>query len=97
MAKINCDVDGVVCDFVPALFERLRSEGFDPLPYTDPLWRTWNFFNRMPADMKAAAFAMMEKADFWRELPNVAFSQEAIRQFREAGHKVHWITTAWES
>jgi len=96
MARINVDCDGVVCDFVPGLFTKLREQGFDPKPVEDPSWRTWDIFKVMTDDMREASFTMMAEHQFWRELPVIDYAQEAIAALRQAGHHIQWVTTAWD-
>jgi 5'(3')-deoxyribonucleotidase len=97
LAQINCDVDGVVCGFVPGLFEKLQERGFAPKPIDDPVWGTWDIFERMSKEMRNASFAVLAEPDFWSDLPVVPYAQEAIRDLRAAGHHIQWVTTAWNS
>lgn len=96
MARINCDVDGVVADFVPHLFGTLRAKGFEPKPIGDPSWRTWDIFDVMDEEMRACAFDLLANHHWWRSMPVVPYAKEAIRALREAGHHVQWVTTAWD-
>lgn len=96
MATINLDVDGVVCDLVGGLFSALRGEGFDPKPIDDPSWKHWFFFSDMPPEMRMVSFGIMSDHNFWRELKPTMGSLESVIRLYTAGHRVQWVTTAWE-
>ena len=95
MARINVDVDGTVCGFMPALMERLSQEGHETLGLDHPMWRTWDVFDEMSPEMKEDAFYILEDSVFWLMLPVIEYADTAIARLREAGHRIHWITSPW--
>lgn len=96
MAKINVDCDGVVADLIPYLWDCLAKEGLPPEPVSDPKWRTWDVLKLLTEEQQQFAFAWMGDHNWWRKLPVVPYAQEAISALRSAGHRIHWITTAWD-
>ena len=95
--EVICDVDGVVCDFVPYLFDLLRKEGHDIADANDPKWDKWNFFEDMEDSARKLAFEMLQEYSFWRNAYVVNGAVEGIKRLRDAGYKIHWVTTPWWS
>jgi 5'(3')-deoxyribonucleotidase len=93
--RINLDVDGVVCDFVPYLWERLAKAGFEVSHHSDPKWRTWNIFDVMDTPAREKAYSICNSENFWLDLPTVPYAAEAVNAFRDAGHSIRWVTTPW--
>ena len=92
-----CDVDGVVADMVPYLFELLRRDGFEIADISDPMWHRWNFFQDMSRDARESAYEIMADSAFWYDLPVVEGAKDGIATMREAGHHIQWVTTPWTS
>lgn len=92
---INLDVDGVVCDFAPFMFETLRKDGYDVDALDPEVYKVWDIFPMMPQDMRKHAFALCEDPNYWLKIPVISGAQESVAKLRAAGHRIHWITTSW--
>ncbi len=95
MSIINLDVDGVVCDFAPHMFDTLRKDGFDVDALPPEVYSVWDFFSPMPKDMKEHAFTLLADKDYWLSIGTVPGAKEGVEAIRAAGHRIHWITTSW--
>jgi len=96
---INLDVDGVVCDFAPHMFETLKEiYGFDVDSLDPEIYKVWDIFPLMPDEMRKFAFKeLMSNPFYWMSIPVVDGAVEGVNKLVEHGHRIHWITSPWAS
>ena len=95
MAIVNLDVDGVVCGFSPHLFKTLELDGFDVASLPEEIYTVWDIFSLMPPDMKRHAFDLLSHHLWWEGIPVIEGAIEGVQSIRDAGHRIHWITSPW--
>lgn len=91
MSKILLDVDGVVSDMVPTLFEEMSGD----LKVED--FPDWDIFSQMTKEQQDEAYKILEDPLFWTNLPLIDGAKKAVRLLKAAGHDIVWVTTPWDS
>jgi 5'(3')-deoxyribonucleotidase len=90
-ATILIDVDGVVAEFLEAVFDAVGTNK-DPEEL-----KQWNFFSMLSKDEGKVAEKVLEDPAFWATLPIKDHAQDAVKFLKNVGHKIVWVTSPWES
>ena len=89
MARIICDVDGVLANFVGGVAELIGR----PLEPTQ-----WNFIeNELTPTEQAMVKLVLNRGEFWRRLRLVPGARECVRALRVQGYDVIFATSPWLS
>lgn len=97
--EILCDVDGTVAEFVQHIINKLNSifkEGLNgPFPKYEDI-KDYNLFKYFNEKQLPAVYTLMAADTFWQTIPTIPGSQEAIKELREQGHTIIFLTKPWK-
>ena len=93
MGTILLDVDGVCADFTGMVRRIVASIGGTmPDPVTE-----WDFIKALPRDVRYAVEDALEGDGPWMDMEPIPGALDAVKAFRNAGHRVVFVTSPWAS
>lgn len=88
---IACDVDGVIADLFAAWLAKYNKDYDDTL--TADKITDWDVTKFVKPECGTKIYDYLRHGDLYDEVPVIKGAQEGIDAFREAGHRIVYVTT----